>query len=66
MAMWRRTVVTPMSMVIAVEDVESTMVVVDVSEAIGLPLGCAAVIIRSGVAARAWSGGSMQRQYRQH
>jgi hypothetical protein len=68
--MWRGRVMTPVSAVIAVEDVRSTMVVAAVSEATGLPHNSgavaawySAVAIRSVAVARAWSGGSMRRQH---
>jgi hypothetical protein len=68
-AMWRRRAATPVSAVIAAEDVRS-MVVVAVSEAADLPHGSAVVTtwystvaMRSVATARAWSGGSMQRRY---
>jgi hypothetical protein len=68
--MWHERAVTPVSAIIVAEDVGATMVVAAVSEAAGLPHGSAAVaawymtiIIGWVAAARAWSGGSMQRRY---
>jgi hypothetical protein len=69
--MWRGRAAAPVSTIIAVEDVEATMVAA-VSEAAGLPPGSAAVPgwysavpIASMAAARASSGSSMWRRYLQ-